>query len=146
MSWETLSHFKSSRHLLCLAGIKNMHLEISEANREGSEVTKARFLENCVFSVGSGSAELLTRQIFANWMIKLFYWHWFCCKLFKSFSNYSYSSADAYGKDRIKIFSEGRNLINVTLHKGKFQTHSWAGMLCTCFLQEKTLEIKYKPF
>lgn len=35
MSWETLSHFKSRRHLSCLAGIKNIHLEISEAKQGG---------------------------------------------------------------------------------------------------------------
>lgn len=148
MSWETLSHFKSSRHLLCLAGIKNIHLEISQANKEDSEVTKAKFLKSSVYSdssVGSGSAELLTQQIFAKWTIKLFYWPLFCCKCLKSFSNYSYSSACAHGKDRIKMFSKGRNFMKVMPHKGKLQTHSWPGMLCTYFLHEKALGMKHKP-
>lgn len=148
MSRETLSHFKSSRHLLCLAEIKNIHLEISQANKEDSEVTKAKFLKSSVrpdSSVGSGSAELLTQQIFAKWTIKLFYCPLFCCKRLKNVSNYSYSSACAHGKDRIEILSKGRNFVKVTLYKGKFQTHSWAGMLRTYFLHEKALGMKHKP-
>lgn len=79
-------------------------------------------------------------------MIKLFFID-LCCVVnaLKSFSNYSYSGARAHGKDRIKIFSEGRNFISTTLQKGKFQTHSWAGMLCTYTLHEKALEMKHRP-
>lgn len=35
--------------------------------------------------------------------------------------------------------------MKVTLHKGKFQTCSWAGMLRTYFLHEKALGMKHKP-